>query len=139
MNLRVLKSGIAYRSFEIESRLSLISKTLEDLTRKIFDFISGATYALEGNSQQLGKHVYVCSQQCRNFKDACTLMIEKITQTLWWGEHSARFNLGHNWLRQNSAYALMQGIKRARGSFAAIYCNDIDPQRLIYLIRNLGH
>ncbi|WP_054695732.1 cell division protein SepF [Syntrophomonas palmitatica] len=30
-----------------------------EVTRRIFDFISGTTYALEGSCHQLGKHIYV--------------------------------------------------------------------------------
>jgi pyrroline-5-carboxylate reductase len=37
------------------------------------------------------------------------------------------------------AYALMQGIKREQGgSFAVIYCNDIDPQRLDLFNQEFG-
>jgi cell division inhibitor SepF len=33
--------------------------TEAEVTRRIFDFISGTTYALEGSCHQLGKHIYV--------------------------------------------------------------------------------
>ncbi len=50
--------------------------TPEDTTRKIFDFISGATYALEGNSQQLGRHVFMFApSNVEISKDARTLML----------------------------------------------------------------
>ncbi|KUG02710.1 ftsz-interacting protein [hydrocarbon metagenome] len=50
--------------------------TPEEVTRKIFDFISGATYALEGNSQQLGRHVFMFApSNIEISKDARTLMM----------------------------------------------------------------
>ncbi len=50
--------------------------TPEETTRKIFDFISGATYALEGNSQQLGRHVFMFApSNVEISKDARTLML----------------------------------------------------------------
>ncbi|NLO21612.1 MAG: cell division protein SepF [Syntrophomonadaceae bacterium] len=50
--------------------------TSEELTRKVFDFISGATYALEGNSQQLGRHVFMFApSNVEISKDARTLLM----------------------------------------------------------------
>ena len=50
--------------------------TPEEVTRKIFDFISGATYALEGNSQQLGRHVFMFApSNIEISKDARALMM----------------------------------------------------------------
>ena len=33
--------------------------TPKDLSQRILDFVSGTTYALDGNSQQLGQHVFI--------------------------------------------------------------------------------
>jgi len=33
--------------------------TPKDLSQRILDFMSGTTYALDGNSQQLGQHVFI--------------------------------------------------------------------------------
>jgi len=46
----------------LKSRKQLIlnfENTQPDEARRIIDFISGTTYALDGNSQQLGKNVFV--------------------------------------------------------------------------------
>lgn len=46
----------------LKSRKQLIlnfENTQPDEARRIIDFISGTTYALEGNSQQLGKNIFV--------------------------------------------------------------------------------
>lgn len=50
--------------------------TPEEVSRKIFDFISGATYALDGCSQQLGKHVFMFApSNIEISKDARTLVM----------------------------------------------------------------
>lgn len=50
--------------------------TPDDVSRRIFDFISGTTYALDGNSQQLGKDVFLFApSNVEISKDARTLMM----------------------------------------------------------------
>lgn len=50
--------------------------TPDDVSRKIFDFISGTTYALDGNSQQLGKDVFLFApSNVEISKDARSLMM----------------------------------------------------------------
>jgi len=62
--------------------------TPEEVSRRIFDFISGATHALDGNSQQLGKHVFMFAPSNVDIsKDARTLMLRhKIGKPFGGGE-----------------------------------------------------
>lgn len=62
----------------LKSRKQLIlnfENTPQDEARRIIDFISGTTYALDGNSQQLGKNVFVFApNNVEIAKDARTLI-----------------------------------------------------------------
>lgn len=61
--------------------------TPDDVSRRIFDFISGTTYALDGNSQQLGKDVFLFApSNVEISKDARTLMMLHKTRQPFGGD-----------------------------------------------------
>jgi len=61
--------------------------TPDDVSRRIFDFISGTTYALDGNSQQLGKDVFLFApSNVEISKDARSLMMLHKNRTPFGGD-----------------------------------------------------
>ncbi len=51
--------------------------TPKELSQRILDFVSGTTYALDGNSQQLGQHVFIFTPSNVEISRDARLMMRK--------------------------------------------------------------